>query len=208
MFCWNVRGINDPDKQKRFKDCCHRHRPIFGCLLETHVLEHNATNVLNNILPGWNLVANYEYSHIGRIWVVSSTAISVMVYSKSQQHITCGISWHDRGIEFTATFVYGANLRNERLQLWDQIRRLALDTPLRHSPWMVLGDFNQTLLPSKHSIREEFEVVSAGSRELGDCLQDAELLDLPAQGPIFTWWNHQQANPIAEKLDRITGNDH
>lgn len=111
MFCWNVRGINDPDKQQRFKDWCHRHCQIFGCLLETHVLEHNATIVMDHILPGWSLVSKYEHSHIRRIWLVWSSVVSVMVYSQSRQHITCGISWPDRGIDFTITFVYGANLR-------------------------------------------------------------------------------------------------
>lgn len=69
---------------------------------------------------------------------------------------------------------------------------------------MVTGDFNQTL--TEHSQRDEYEVVSGGGRELQNCLNACELMDLPAHGPIFTWWNHQQSHHIAEKLDRVLGN--
>ncbi|XP_010513663.1 PREDICTED: uncharacterized protein LOC104789707 [Camelina sativa] len=37
-------------------------------------------------------------------------------------------------------------------------------------------------------------------------MDDSGLMDFPAHGPLFTWWNHQQRTPIAEKLDRILGN--
>ncbi|KAL1199395.1 hypothetical protein V5N11_015776 [Cardamine amara subsp. amara] len=108
-----------------------------------------------------------------------------MVFDKSRQHITCGIHWLERDIAFTATFVYGANLRHERNVLWDQLRILAAGTPLRYSPWIVLGDFNQTLLPSEHSNSEDHQVYSGGRRELFNCLQDCGLTDIPSQGPYL-----------------------
>lgn len=131
-----------------------------------------------------------------------------MIYSKSRQQITCGIHWPERNITFSTSFVYGTNLRHERVDLWNQLKEMASNSPLRSTPWLVLGDFNQTLLPSEQSRRDEFDIFSEGSRELRDCLSSCALLDLTAQGPIYTWWNHQSINPIAEKLDRMLGNEH
>lgn len=41
---------------------------------------------------------------------------------------------------------------------------------------------------------------------MGDCLEDIGMDDIRAIGPIHTWWNCEDANPIYRKLDRALGN--
>ncbi|VVA93934.1 unnamed protein product [Arabis nemorensis] len=200
-------GINDPDKQQSFRRWWLKYKPTFGCLGETHVLEPNARRIIASILRGWRMEPNYEYSHIGKLWVVWDPAISLIVYNKSLQQITCGVEIPGISTSFTTTFTYASNIKAERRDLWKELQVIATNRYLVGSPWLVTGDFNQTLTASDHSLREEFDGLSAGSREFQHCLNVTGLFDLPYTGPVFTWWNHRRATPIAEKLDRILGND-
>lgn len=88
-----------------------------------------------------------------------------MVYNKTRQQITCGISVPSRDLSFSTSFVYASNHRHEKRRLWEKIENLASDTPLRSSPWIVLGDFNQMLNSSEHSRRKDYEILSGGARE-------------------------------------------
>lgn len=49
--------------------------------------------------------------------------------------------------------------------------------------------------------------ISRGIQDFRDCVSYAGLFDLTTRGNLFTWWNNQEYNPIAKKLDRILIND-
>lgn len=191
-FCWNIRRIKDLFKQHLFKYWCQIHRPLFVCLLETHVQEPNVSGILNSILPGWRLQANYEHSPLGKLWVVWDHLVSLIVYKVSLQMITCRVSLRNGRYNFTVSFIYVANLWEERSILWRELTDLSATSPLASSPWLVFSDFNQTISSHEHSNGDDYEESSAGSSELSDCLASSVLLDLlPFQGPLFTLWNHQ-----------------
>ncbi|VVB05233.1 unnamed protein product [Arabis nemorensis] len=171
-FFWNARGINDLNKHQCFRSWRLKNKPFIGCLVETHVLEPNAPSVIASILPGWRMESNYQYSHIGKLWLVWDPAISLVMYKKSLQQITCGVFLAESCRSFTITFVYASNLRAVRRDLWAEIHDIGRNQNLVNSPWLVVGDFNQTLVASDHSLRDEFETVSPGSREMQHCLND------------------------------------
>lgn len=93
---------------------------------------------------------NYEYSPIGRLWLVWDPMVSLVVYSKSLQQITCGVLLSEISRSFTVTFVYASNLRTVRRDLWIALQALGNNNNLVNSPWLVAGDFNQTLKASEH----------------------------------------------------------
>ncbi|XP_010431231.1 PREDICTED: uncharacterized protein LOC104715533 [Camelina sativa] len=68
-----------------------------------------------------------------------------------------------------------------------------------------MGDFNQTLSPAEHS--SGGTRIRKGMEEFRECLHYASLRDLTIRGNKFTWWNNQDQNPIAKKLDRVLIND-
>ncbi|XP_060180627.1 uncharacterized protein LOC132610344 [Lycium barbarum] len=55
---WNVRGVNKRYKQKEVrKILVNKHIKLAG-LIETRVKQHNATRIVQNIVPGWDLHLN------------------------------------------------------------------------------------------------------------------------------------------------------
>ncbi|CAE6062902.1 unnamed protein product [Arabidopsis arenosa] len=169
--------------------------------------EANAASVLAATLPGWRMECNYCCSELGRIWLVWDPSVSVLVFKKSEQMILCSVKVPNIANSFAAAFVYGKNTDGERRLLWEEINSLSPSSPLKVSPWLLLGDFNQIAATSDH-----FSVIPSsfslrGLDDFQDCLRDNDLVDIPSRGVFFTWSNHQQQNPIIRKLDRALGNN-
>nr|TKS03796.1 hypothetical protein D5086_0000149420 [Populus alba] len=73
-----------------------------------------------------------------------------------------------------------------------------------NGPWMLIGDFNEVLLPSE-SIGGIFLHVKAG--KFSEVLSACNLTDLEAKGFKFTWHHHiQGVRHLAKKLDRALVN--
>ncbi|KAG2282290.1 hypothetical protein Bca52824_053510 [Brassica carinata] len=77
---------------------------------------------------------------------------------------------------------------------------------IKNMPWMVIGDFNQTLHPEEHSRSTSLNIDSK-TRLFRETLLEADLADLPFKGPTFTWTNKSKTCIIAKKLDRVLVND-
>lgn len=63
--------------------------------------------------------------------------------AQGEQFIHCKITILETQLQFLATFIYARNHPDERVELWQYIEQLASTI---QSPWVVLGDFNTTLL--------------------------------------------------------------
>lgn len=60
IFCWSLRGLNDLSRQGSLTQWITAKRPSLGGILETHVQEDNADEILARILPGWRREYNYS----------------------------------------------------------------------------------------------------------------------------------------------------
>lgn len=98
------------------------------------------------------------------------------------------------------------NCHDERKVLWDSISDLGCSQVINGKPWIVLGDFNQTLSPQEHSLNTSSRVDSR-MRLFRECLLEADLQDLNYRGNTFSWWNKSKVLPVAKKLDRALVND-
>ena len=86
------------------------------------------------------------------------------------------------------------------------IKLLKRDSRIGSKPWIILGDFNQTLHPEEHSKPVSLNI-DAKTRLFREALLEAKLEDLTYKGPKFTWSNKSKTSPLAKKLDRVLVNE-
>lgn len=206
LFCWNVRGFNIASHRTGFKKWARSNKPFFGSLLETHVKPLKQRKFINSILPGWEFDDNYNFSALGKIWVLWHPSVKVNIISKTLQMVTCEVKLPEHPQLVVVSFVYAANEVDLRKMLWDEIVAMSKHQSVYGKAWTVMGDFNQALNPNDHSSPRSLNV-NQQTRDFRDCLLDASLMDLTYKGRSFTWWNKRTVNPVAKKLDRILVND-
>ena len=203
-FFWNVRGINDFSKHRPLSSWINKRRICFGALLETRVSEANSMFILSVLGPEWKLIANYQYSDLGKIWFSYKDPIKVQLLFADSQSVTVKVS-PPESFPFYYTVVYASNGLEDRRQLWISLRDTAVAFDLSSHPWMVC-DFNEILDPRESSNTTNITSTRA-MREFASCLSDIGLFDLASQGPHFTWSNHRPSDPIGKKIDRCLVND-
>ncbi|XP_013601599.1 PREDICTED: uncharacterized protein LOC106309068 [Brassica oleracea var. oleracea] len=76
----------------------------------------------------------------------------------------------------------------------------------KDKPWIVLGDFNETLNLEEYS-GPTTSTISTGMREFQDVCRHCSLIDMKAHGPHLTWSNKRKDDLIRKKLDRTLVND-
>jgi hypothetical protein len=199
---WNLRGLNDPLKQREAKNWVINNKLSLIGLLEHKIKEPKVSRVVNTVLPQWSFVSNHSSSPMGRLLICWNPLVfNVQVLSQSSQFIHCQVQSCNGQFSFEATFIYGATSYLDRQQLWTDLQQLCVVTP-----WVVLGDFN--------AIRSPMEKVG-GDRtwltwmeDFNSCIQSTELLDLRYSGCQYTWSNKQLGDArISTKIDRILVNE-
>lgn len=195
IFCWNVRGFNDKTKRCGFRKWLRLNKPIFGGLFETHVGPPKAASLINRVFPGWHFECNYEFSDLGKIWLLWHPSVFVSVLQKSFQCITCSVKLPFVSTELAVTFFYGSNDRKICRDLWSDLCFLSSSPSIAQRPWTVLGDFNQILDPSDH-LKAAVISSSRGMRDFLSCIVSTDLSDLPYCGNEFTWSNNQGESVI------------
>lgn len=206
IFSWNVRGFNSSARQSFVKSWLNKNRPLVGSILETRVLEGNAPGIIRSVFPGWRWENNYSFAELGRIWLVWDPAVSVVIYKKSAQFIICGVFDPATSTSITVAFVYGFNTEMQRRDLWRELSGLHATTPLKDSPWMVIGDFNQILNTSEHYSIHAYDPPVRGMDDLRSFMDSNDLTDLSCRGIFHTWTNCRPEDHILGKLDRAIVN--
>lgn len=190
MLIWNVRGVGNSISQRTVKRLLLLHSPRMLVLIEpkTIFVEQKFKKLF-----GFDTCFIHSKN---KIWIFSYSSDGVeLILDHSQfMHVTV----HSLTLQkFSCTFVYGKCSRAERIDLWNGIRSLQMQS----MPWMLGGDFNAILcasekkrggLPSRRSMMEFHE-----------CLIDSGLQDAGFSGSPFTWNN----GTTWERLDRVLHND-
>lgn len=102
------------------------------------------------------------------------------------------------------TFVYGEPRVENMHIMWDHLTRLR---GVSEDPWLVCGDFNETMWQHEHmsrAMRSESQMAA-----FRDCLLLCELDDPGFSGIPFTYDNGQSGNNnILVCLDRVCADEH
>lgn len=205
-FFWNIRDFNQKKKHQVVKNWAHGKEFKFGGLLETRVKEKKSENILSTVFKDWSSISNYEYNTLGRIWLVWKSDVRVTPFFKSGQILTVSISL-EGAEDFFYSIVYASNSAEERRELWNDLK-LHQDSPIiRHKPWTVVGDFNETLEMEDHSSHETSPMTTQGMRDFHEIMQYCSFLDLASHGPRYTWCNKRVEGLILKKIDRVLFND-
>ncbi|KAJ8430287.1 hypothetical protein Cgig2_024719 [Carnegiea gigantea] len=109
--------------------------------LETKAKDYNIKQVMSRVCPNWQWEHNATMTNRGKI-ILSwhPRRYQFIIILKTDQLI------HGEAIHLPTnqkfTFLYGKNLEEQRLPLWENL--MALSQTLE-DPWCVLGDFNSVL---------------------------------------------------------------
>lgn len=66
---WNIRGLNDPIKQKEAKSFVSSNKLSLVGFLEHKIKAVWADRITHFICPNWSFVNNYSQAALGRIFV-------------------------------------------------------------------------------------------------------------------------------------------
>ena len=126
ILSWNVRGMNGPNKHEDIKIFLQQQQAGFVGFLETKVRAHKITHVMGRICPNWNWIHNANDTDRGRIiisWHPREYHFNMLQMNDQLIHgETVQLSTNKK---FFITFVYGRNLKEQRLPLWDNIRAIS-----------------------------------------------------------------------------------
>ncbi|KAG7563908.1 Reverse transcriptase domain [Arabidopsis suecica] len=174
--------------------------PFWSCMLKKQM----QIIFYLNFGTEWSLLSNYQFSDLGRIWIIYKAPTRARVFCVDLQSVTCEISLEDGNV-LIYNAVYASNEEEERRKLWSSLRNTEVKFGLSNRPWMINGDFNEILCPAETS-NDNIVCSTRGMRLFGDCLADLSLFDLPFRGPKFTWTNKRSVDHIGKKLDRCLVN--
>ncbi|GAV58353.1 Exo_endo_phos domain-containing protein [Cephalotus follicularis] len=200
--CWNIRGLNDPIKQREVKSLILNNNITFMGLLETRVRARNKDRVAQGLPRGWKSFTNHVHSLLGRIWVLwnpISVQFTVIDISPRAIHGSLIIG---KSVLYVS-IVYGSCDFREMRNLWENL--------IHHSscfsgrPWVILGDFNVSRYPREHS--GDRPLLSKAMVEFDQCIRKCEVEDLRQTGHLFSWSNKRTWDgAVAKKIDRAIGN--
>ena len=91
----------------------------------------------------------------------------------------------------------------DRRALWEDLKNHQYSPMIRNKPWIVMGDFNETLEVEEHSDHATSPMVSHGMREFQEMVRYCSMIDMSFQGPKFTWTNKRETY---KKSDRTLVN--
>ena len=74
-------------------------------------------------------------------------------------------------------------------------------------PWILTGDYNVTVHPSKSSNCSDSHMINSDMQEFIDARLQLSVFDHVHVGPKFTWTNKHQEGFLARKLDRVLINN-
>ncbi|KAL9236050.1 hypothetical protein vseg_010759 [Gypsophila vaccaria] len=182
---WNVRGLNDLNKQKVVKWFMHNNGVgLFG-LIETKIKPSSLLKANTSSCDGWSVTTNYSWHRGGRIrvfWNHSLFDIHFLAYGAQYIHMKVHSQIDNK--QFLLTMIYAFNGLNERVKLWNFLKKEAQTCS---EPWIWLGDFNTVLSPNE---RLGGSTTEAEMEYFQECVSLCGMEDLNATGALYTWSNN------------------
>ncbi|XP_057445015.1 uncharacterized protein LOC130737280 [Lotus japonicus] len=195
ILAWNVRGAASASRKRHMQEVIRAKHISLIFLFETHVAFHKVSTFWSRL--GFQPIHVVEaQGHAGGIWCLASVSIAgcFSVVDIHNQAITVRAS--KGGQSWFCTGVYASPIPSARLHCWEHLKNLRTSVD---APWMVLGDFNNSLY---HSDQRGGNFSFAQAVPFRDMVDSCNLLDINPAGYKFTWVRRRGGVPILfKKLD-------
>ena len=103
----------------------------------------------------------------------------------SAQVTTCAIQVPSTGEQFVCFAVYAYNTAVDRILLWEELRGAKAAYDHLNLPWILIGDFNETLASSEHSRTMDYRRDMSGMRHFQEAMTDCSVMDLSWIYPLL-----------------------
>jgi exonuclease III len=200
ILSWNIRGAQNCIAKRHLKDMIRKYNPTFLSILETHTSFSRLSSFwINN---GYSPIHIVEASgHSGGIWLLQQTTSNITANVLEANNYSVTFTVNLGAASTTCTCVYASPTSTLRPNFWSYL------TNLSHTitgSWMLIGDFNETLLPSD----QRGGIFHHNRAALfSNLLDSCNLMDLTTTGGRFTWHRNQNGVRIlSKKLDRGLAN--
>ena len=203
IFYWNIRGLNNPAKQRVLKSFLKKYKVGICCIAEHKMGASTVDISLRTIRSGWK---NLNYNNMvdsPRILVWwDPNCYNVELLKAENQVVHCQVTFVTSQEKFYLSAVHGSNDPSMRTALWHSLVQFASSVT---NPWLCIGDFN--VVRTSDEKYGGKSISHQHSTALNDCIFYCNLFDIKWTGHHLTWSNNQGGNKrICCKLDRAMVN--
>ncbi|OMO74878.1 Endonuclease/exonuclease/phosphatase [Corchorus olitorius] len=197
LLSWNVRGLGQPLTVSYGRDMVLRNNVQICFLMETKASVTKASKLVKNWgFECWEGTSANGLS--GGTLLLWKPEVNVEILSINKNLLSAYIICENKS--FWLTCIYGSPQQRNRQRVWNELVQFKHSLPT-DAEWIVMGDFNQ-VLKSTDKVSESSSTLT-GAEALKECLDNCSLMEIPAQGAHFTWFNNrEQGNRTWERLDR------
>ena len=125
--------------------------------------------------------------------------MEVKLLSSTKQEIHAVVKVLNSNSSWLFTAIYASPRSAERHFLWNNSNKVA---ELHDMPWVIAGDFNETL-----TAEDKFGDRAVGvnsSLRFKEYLDNCNMIDIGFSGPRFTWTNKREVQALIQvRLDRF-----
>ncbi|KAH6776562.1 hypothetical protein C2S52_014123 [Perilla frutescens var. hirtella] len=191
ILIWNARGLGSKAKCGYLHNLIKLHRLSIVVIIEPKV---RFDSDFFSRRFGLTLVASNVSNHI---WIFCARDFTVAVDLDFNQLLHVRVDSPLLSRTVFLSLVYGRHSREDRFELWDHLRDIALGIEGR--PWLVGGDFNIFLTDDE--VENGVSDHHCEMMDFGDAISDCQLLDPGFDGAWFTW--ERPSTGLRERLDRV-----
>ena len=198
LISWNVRGLNNPQKQEVMKHLLREWRCDIVCLQETKLdgLDHRMVRSLwGNQHVDW--VALDAINTVGGILLMWDSRV-VEKIDAAMGHNSVSCYWHGLVDDFNwvCSGVYGPHMEESRQQCWEGLSFIRQHWA---APWCIVGDFNAVRFSSERLGCTWF---NPGMYSFSDWIDSHNLVNLPLVWGYYTW-SSGTTPPSMSRIDRV-----
>jgi hypothetical protein len=200
VLSWNIWGALNKTAQRYLMDLIRRYSPTFLIIMETHGNFAKTTSFWNK--AGYSKVAIAEArGQSGGLWILKQNSSNVLVSVEDIFHDTITLKISVGNDSWLLTGMYASPIYTKRLELWHHLTSLNVNFA---GPWMIIGDFNETILPGEQK-GGNFNQNKADA--LLRVMDECQFVDIATTGNKYTWTrNCVGQRRIFKKLDRGIAN--
>ena len=198
IVSWNVRGLNEQDKQLQVRNLIQKWEENIVCLQETKMDLINR-GVISSLWGGqhvdWLYLGSVGASG-GVLLMWDNRVVDKVKEAVGRFSVSCKFKNVVDHFFWAFTGVYGPNSDRDRSFLWEELSGLRSWWDV---PWCAGGDFNVVRFPSERSGSSNF---TSAMHQFSAFIFEQSLIDLPLVGESFTWSNSREV-ASRSRLDKF-----